>query len=122
LKENPFPDRLECSSFKVKEFAMKADDWSSVLDDHPIFSLPKSINGLAGYSETSLELSSNTLRRFTTIDPQDDGPTPSGRRQIMTLRNEDLIVAAGHELRITSLGDSKLGKSARKSYKVAVAR
>jgi nucleoporin NUP82 len=100
---------------------MKVDDWSSVLDDHPIFSLPKSINGAAGYPETSLELSTNTLPSFITVDPREDTPTPSGRRQVMILKNEDLIVAAGQELRITSLGDFKMGRSPKKSYKVTSA-
>ena len=103
------------------QFTMKIDDWSSVLDDHPIFSLPKSINGAAGYPETSLELSTNTLPSFTTVDPREDTPTPSGRRQVMILKNEDLIVAAGQELRITSLGDFKMGRSPKKSYKVTSA-
>jgi hypothetical protein len=101
---------------------MKDDDWSAVLNDHPIFYLPKSVNGLAGHTEASLELSTKTLQSFNNVDPAEDGPTPSGRRQVMILKNEDLIVAAGQELRITSLGDSKLGRSSKKSYKVASAK
>lgn len=97
---------------------MKDDDWSDVLNDHPIFTLPKSINGPTGYTKSSLELSTNTLRSFRSVDPQEDGPTPSGRRQVMILKNEDLIVAAGQELRITSLGDAKMGRSTKKSFKV----
>jgi len=100
---------------------MKDNDWSAALDDHPIFTLPKSAHWVADYPETSLELSMNTLENYRIVDPREDGPTPSGRRQIMILKNEDLIVAAGHELRITSLGDSKLGRSSKKSYKVASA-
>lgn len=94
------------------------DDWSSVLHDHPIFSLPKSFSGPTAQKEDSLELSTNTLPYFTHVDPHDDGPTPSGRRQVMVLKDADLILAAGRELRITSLGDSKLSRSTRKSYKV----
>src|ERR1700677_2127516 len=97
---------------------MKDDDWSLVLNDHPIFSLPKSV---AGHAEVSLELSTKTLQSFTNVDPWEGGPIPPGRRQVMILKNEDLIVAAGEELRITSLGDSKLGRSSKKSYKVASA-
>jgi nucleoporin NUP82 len=100
---------------------MKDNDWSAALDDHPIFSLPTSAYGVADHPETSLELSMNTLQNYRTVDPHEDGPTPSGRRQIMILKNEDLIVAAGHELRITSLGDSKMGRSSKKSYKVVLA-
>ena len=98
---------------------MKDDDWSSVLNDHPIFSLPKTVSGLGDRADTSLELSTNSLRSVSNVDHWEDGLMSSGRRQVMILKNEDLIVAAGQELRITSLGDSKLGKSSRKSYKVA---
>lgn len=97
---------------------MKEDDWSAVLDDHPIFKLPKNVDDITGHAESSLELSTNTLKKFTDVASSEDGPTPSGRRQVMLLKNEDLIVAAGHELRMTSLGDSKLGRSAKKAYKV----
>lgn len=94
------------------------EDWSKVLNDHPIFSLPKSFRGPTAQPETSLELSTNTLPRFTHVDPAEDGPTPSGRRQVMLLKDADLIVAAGKEIRISSLGDTKLSRSARQTCKV----
>lgn len=94
------------------------DDWSKILEGHPIFSLPKSFKGPTAQEESSLELSSNNLSHFTHLDPAEDGPTPSGRRQVMVLKDADLIVAAGREVRITSLGDSKLGRSTRKTFKV----
>lgn len=96
----------------------KDDDWSSILDDHPIFSPQKSLGRLGDDADLSLELSTNTLSKFRDYDPRNDNKAPSGRRQIMVLKNEDLIVASGNELRMTSLGDSKLGRSTRKSYKV----
>ncbi|KAF7985224.1 hypothetical protein HWV62_7864 [Athelia sp. TMB] len=93
------------------------DDWSAVLSDHPIFSLPKAISNLT-HAESSLELSTNTLPSFTRTDQSENGPTPSGRRQVMLLKNEDLIVAAGKELRMSCLGDSRLGNNAKKTFKV----
>jgi nucleoporin NUP82 len=96
------------------------EDWNSILSDHPIFSLPKRFSGQTAQAETSLELSSNTLPNFTHVDPEDDGPAPSGRRQVMVLKDADLILAAGKEIRITSLGDSKLSRSTKKSYKVCL--
>ncbi|OBZ76188.1 Nucleoporin nup82 [Grifola frondosa] len=90
------------------------DDWDSLMKDHPIFSLPKSVSGAAGKREVSLELSLSSLPDFTDVDPLHDGLTPSGRRQNMVIKDADLIVAVGPEVRITALGDHS---SARKSYK-----
>ncbi|KAJ2924970.1 hypothetical protein H1R20_g12145, partial [Candolleomyces eurysporus] len=95
------------------------DDWNKLLSDHPIFRFPKSIAGASQDTlKSQLELSTNTLSKFTQSDSQNDDPTPSGRRQTMILKDGDLIVAVGKELRITTLGDMKLGRSTRKSYKV----
>lgn len=100
--------------------AMDADDdWNKLLNDHPIFRFPKSVTGVPEDSlKSQLELSTNTLPKFTQNDSQKNDPTPSGRRQTMVLKDADLIVAVGKELRITSLGDMKLGRSLRKTYKV----
>lgn len=95
-------------------------DWDSFLKGHPIFSLPKSVSGATGRGISALELSLGSLPQFTNLDPADDGPTPSGRRQVMVIKDSDLIVAAGNEIRMTSLSDAKLGKNTRKSYKVCV--
>lgn len=89
------------------------DEWTKLLHDHPIFSPPKEIDPL-----NPLELSTKTLPNFTTPDPQRDVPTPSGRRQVMILKDADIIVAAGKEVRMSSFGDLKLSGSMRKSYKV----
>lgn len=95
-----------------------SDDWSAILNGHPIFDLPRSVSARIDDYDTSLELSSNTLPKFSQLDPSQDEPTPAGRRQVMVLKDADLIVAAGKEVRMTSLGDSKLGRSARRTYKV----
>ncbi len=94
------------------------NEWKEILKGHPIFALPKSFKGPSTDLQSSLELSTNTLPRFVKVDPLDDGPTPSGRRQTMVLKDADLILAAGREIRVTSLGDNKFGQGTRKVYKV----
>ncbi|KAF6762852.1 hypothetical protein DFP72DRAFT_1061098 [Ephemerocybe angulata] len=95
------------------------DDWNRLLKDHPIFSFKNKYLDLSNDSfKNELELSTNTLPKFLRADPKHDDPTPSGRRQTMILKDADLVVAVGKELRITALGDIKLGRSTRKSYKV----
>ena len=96
------------------------EDWSKILDGHPIFSLPKVFRGPTAQPESSLELSTCTLPSFTYVDPTEDGPTPSGRRHVMVLKDADLIVAAGKEIRITSLSDAQLSRSIRQTYKVTI--
>ncbi|CCM04850.1 uncharacterized protein FIBRA_07043 [Fibroporia radiculosa] len=96
----------------------KETDWNALFSDHPIFSLPKGVAESAGKNETSLELSLGSLPEFTEVDPEHDGPTPSGRRQVMIIKDAELIVAAGNEIRMASLLDSKLGRPVRKSYKI----
>jgi nucleoporin NUP82 len=81
---------------------VEGDDWSSLLKGHPIFS-----------SSTDINLSQQ-------LDLYNDSPLSSSRRQVMVLKDADLIVAVGKELRVTSLGDAKLGKGKSKSYKVRV--
>lgn len=88
------------------------DDWSSLLKDHPIFSTTEA-------RPSQLELSTNSLPDFTHPDPLKHDPSfLSGRRQAMVLKDADLIVAVGNEIRATSLGDAKLNKATPKSYKV----
>jgi nucleoporin NUP82 len=82
------------------DFDGDGDDWSSLLKGHPIFS-----------SDTN---PSQQLELYN------DSPSPSGRRQAMVLKDADLIVAVGKELRVTSLGDAKLGRGKSKAYKVCV--
>ncbi|KAF8974369.1 hypothetical protein BDZ97DRAFT_1900053 [Flammula alnicola] len=93
------------------------EEWSELLHDHPIFSLLKSNDDSHPKSKNLLELSTNSLPDFINVDPQEDAPTPSGRRQVMLLKDSELIVAAGKEIRMSSFGDLKLSRSVRKSYK-----
>ena len=76
------------------------DDWSSLLKGHPIFS------------------SSSDTNPSQQPELYNGSTTPSCRRQVMVLKDADLIVAVGKELRVTSLGDAKLGRGKSKSYKV----
>jgi len=104
------------SSCRVAEPVMSdTDEWTKLLHEHPIFSLHNEIDL---FKPNALELSTKTLPNFTTPDPQNDVPTPSGRRQVMILKDADIIVAAGREIRMSSFGDLKLSCSMRKSYKV----
>ena len=97
------------------------EDWDALLNDHPVFSLPKSVSGPAGKGEAALHLSLSSLPDFVDLDPVDDKPTPSGRRQAVAVKDADLIVAVGSEIRIMSLGDSKTVRgTSQKAYKVCV--
>ncbi|KAF8914080.1 hypothetical protein CPB84DRAFT_1832863 [Gymnopilus junonius] len=96
---------------------MIEDEWTNLLHDHPIFSVPKSHESILSKDRNILELSTNTVSNFTNLEPEDDSLAPSGRRQIMILKDADIIVAAGTEIRMSSIGDLKLSRTVRKSYK-----
>lgn len=91
-------------------------EWTKLLHNHPIFSLPENLKASTSSALNPLELSTTTLPNFT----NGDGHTPSGRRQVMLLKDTDLIVASGKELRISAFGDLKLSQSVRKTYKVCL--
>lgn len=95
--------------------AIAYDDWHTLLDAHPIFHLPADSQPKQG---KPLELSTSTLSTSVQDSQSEHGYVLSGRRQLMALKDADLIVAAGSELRITSLWDAKLGRGTGKSYKV----
>ena len=91
------------------------EDWNKLLQDHPIFTLPTALSGPVARSQSSLELSTSTLPSYSHTD---DSATPSGRRQVMVLKDAELIVAAGKEIRMTSLGAVKLSQRTKNTYKV----
>ncbi len=96
------------------------EDWDELLKSHPVFSLPQGVSRPSGKGEASLHLSLSSLPDFVDLDPVDDKPTPSGRRQAIAIKDADLIVAVGSEIRITPLGDSKGARGpSQKSYKVS---
>ncbi|EIN10572.1 hypothetical protein PUNSTDRAFT_100184 [Punctularia strigosozonata HHB-11173 SS5] len=94
-----------------------AHEWSSSLHNHPIFTPSKRASASGTRDQEPLELSTRTLTSFTGASDDDDESTPIGRRQVMLIRDNDLIVASGSELRITSLGDLKLEQGTSKGYK-----
>ena len=95
------------------------EDWDKLLNEHPVLSLPKSVSGPAGRGEAALHLSLSSLSDFVDVDPTDDKSTPSGRRQGIAIKDADLIVAVGSEIRIAPLGDSRSARgTSQKSYKV----
>ena len=89
------------------------DEWSSVLTDHPIFSRSTG----SAQDEKSFELSTSTLPNFTNLDPEDDSLAPSGRRQTMVIKDSEVILAVGREMRVAALGDAKFNRGP-KAYKV----
>ena len=88
------------------------EDWSRLLQDHPIFS-PSNQN-----KSNLLELSTLSLRDSDNVESSNTGSPTFGRRQTMILKDADFIVAADKEIRMSSFGDIKLSRSTRKSYKV----
>ena len=98
-------------------------DWNAFLRDHPVFSAHSNA-AETSKSTQARELSANTLPDFTNANAVADGPAPSGRRQVMVVKDSDLIVAVGNEIRMASLADvktaSQLSSSESKSYKVCI--
>ena len=87
-----------------------SDDWSTLLNGHPIF-LPKDDLAAGVGPSAATELSQATLA-------QNASP---GRQQTMLIKDTELIVAVKNELRVTSLKEAQLSKSMRKTYKVCTA-
>jgi nucleoporin NUP82 len=91
-------------------------EWGPLLDSHPIF---------ARYDDAGLptslptdELSSRTVDQYRGVNnPQKGGLNLGGRRSTMVLKDADLIVAVGREIRMTSLSDSWKAQEGRKAYK-----
>lgn len=85
------------------------DDWTSNLEEHPMFSNPTHVNG-----DENFELSLKPFADRHTIHEGHKTPT---RRQLMCLKDGDLIVASGSEIRMASMNDAKASGS-EKTYKV----
>ena len=93
-------------------------DWDSFLDGHPVLDIPRTED-----ASVEVELTVKNVRDREVNTANNDGPAPSGRRQVMVIKDSDLIVAAGSEIRIASLArggvaDASPGASEGKSYKV----
>ncbi|KAI0092598.1 hypothetical protein BDY19DRAFT_883645 [Irpex rosettiformis] len=98
-----------------------AEDWNAFLKDHPIFKSAKGKHATAAKEDASFELSLSSLPDFTTDDLDNNTLTPSGRRQVMVIKDYELILAVGSEIRMASLGDVKSSRSGvpeQKTYKI----
>jgi len=96
-------------------------NWESVLNGHPIFDPSAGSSGDKNSSRadsTSLELSINSLSEFKSSDAVQDGDIPNGRRQTMLIKDADLVVAVGKQVRMTSLTESQLGTAGEQTFKV----
>jgi len=91
-------------------------NWESVLNGHPIFN-PSSGSGDDKDSwkvdSTSLELSISSLSNVI----QDSG-AQSGRKQVMLVKDTDLIVTVGKQVRMTSLTESQFSTTGEQTFKV----
>jgi hypothetical protein len=94
------------------------DEWTSILQGHPIFTPLSSEEHHRQDASRTLVLSTDTLTKFIATEPTEDERVPAGRRQVMVLKDADLIVAVGKEIRICSLGDARHNRDAKKTYKV----
>ena len=91
-------------------------NWESVLNGHPIFNSSSGSGDdkdLWKTDNTSLELSISSLSNVA----QDSG-APSGRRQVMLVKDADLIVAVGKQVRMASLTESQSSTTGEQSFKV----
>ena len=94
------------------------EDWDAFLDGHPVLSAK-----LSAEAKSEVELSLRSVQEREDNAAKHDGPIPSRRRQVVVIKDSDLIVAAGSEIRIASLVEdgfptASAGASEGKSYKV----
>ncbi|KAF9782863.1 hypothetical protein BJ322DRAFT_1073133 [Thelephora terrestris] len=92
----------------------------SVLSGHPIFNSSTGSScdtDLRKVDDASLELSINSLYKSKSSNAIQDGGIPSGRRRTMLIKDADLIVAVGKEVRMTSLTEFQLSASGGQTFK-----
>lgn len=90
------------------------DDWTTLLDGHPIFSRSKGI-----IKDESFELSLDSIPDFSNNEEADENTALSGRRQVMCMKDADLLLASGSEVRMASLGDAKMSGGSARNYKAS---
>ena len=96
-------------------------NWESVLNGHPIFDPSvddSSDKNSQKVDETSLELSISSLSKSKPSDIIQDEGIPNGRRRTMLIKDADLIVAVGKQVRMTSLTESRLTPAGERTFKV----
>lgn len=95
--------------------------WESVLNGHPIFNPSAGSGDDQNYNKTddaSLELSINSLSKSKSSNVIQDGVVQGGRRRTMIIKDADLIVAVGKQVRMTSLTESQLSAAGEHTFKV----
>ena len=92
-------------------------NWESVLNGHPIFDPSTGSSGDKNSCKADLELSISSLSKFKP-DAIQDGGIPNGRRRTMLIKDADLIVAIGKQVRMTSLTESQLSTAGEQNFKV----
>ena len=99
----------------MRDTMASKDNWGAFLDGHPIFSMSRP-------ELEALNLSINSLRESRNVPPPRVSNTSgvSRRRQLMCMKDLDLILAVDSEKRMASLGNSKASEGSRKSYRVCL--
>lgn len=87
---------------------------SEFLRGHPIFNFRSPLEIPPDLSLISVKDPRNGHSPVDHCSP----PSNDGRRNIMALRESDIILAVGREIRITSLADTGAVGRQRRSYKV----
>lgn len=93
-------------------------NWESVLNGHPIFDPSIGDDDDKNSCKADLELSISSLSKFNSSDAIQDGGIPNGRRRTMLIKDADLIVAIGKQVRMTSLTESQLSTTGEQTFKV----
>ena len=91
------------------------------MNGHPIFDPSSGSSGDKNSwkaNDLSLELSITSVSKFKSSDTIQDGSIPNGRRRTMLIKDADLIVAVGKQVRMTSLTESQLNTTGEKTFKV----
>ena len=95
-------------------------DWDAFLDGHPVFGPQKDAEGK---DSVPLELSLENLAELLPTCSSKNPSVPSGRRQLMAIKDSDIIIAAGSEIRMASLIEGRVASasvSGDRAYKVSI--
>lgn len=90
-------------------------NWEPALNGHPIFD---SSSDSGDKDDPSLELSINSLSKLKSSDATQDRGVPTRRKRTMLVKDADLIVAVGKQIRMTSLTESQPSATGEQTFKV----
>ena len=96
-------------------------NWEPVLNGHPIFDPSSGGSDDKNSWNTdgpSLELSISSLSQFKPSDTIQDGGISGGRRRTMLIKDADLIVAVGNQVRMMSLTEPQPNTARERTFKV----